>query len=157
MLKRITLIALIAIFYVACQNDKGNSPAISSKNSSIDSLQQLIALIKPGLGECMMQVEYHYHELGKALTVNNLGRANYELDELDEIFEKTKLMHNNHDKFEGKTFENLHKTFMETPISDLRKALESQKMPPIKAALINLKTNCNSCHAANKMPFIVVE
>ena len=73
----------LILFFVNCQNKQ--------QQDKIDD-------ITPGLGEYMAIVEYHHNNLSKAIKKQNYQRADYELDELMEVFKTTQKLHNNHEK-----------------------------------------------------------
>ena len=78
---KIVFLIIITILLFSCKNERNN-----------------LAELKPGLGEYMAMAEYHYTNLGTAITNKNYKRASYEIEELNEVFEKVKLFHNNHGK-----------------------------------------------------------
>jgi hypothetical protein len=120
-------------------------------SSNQNDLQQLTL----GLGEYMAMVEYHHTNLGKAISIKNYQRAHYELDELDEVFEKIKLFHAKHDKL-VQPIDSLLPVFFYTPISKLREAINKNDSITIHQKFIALTNGCNSCHTVNKMEFITV-
>jgi cytochrome c556 len=131
---------LIFLSLVSCQNKQ----------------QEQIDSITPGLGEYMAIVEYHHNNLSKAIKKQNYKRANYELDELMEVFEVTQKLHNNHEKL-LQPLDKLLPKMMYTQIENIRKSLKTNDSLAIKKSFETLTTNCNACHAINKMAFIVIE
>lgn len=137
-----TIQTLILIFVLAsCQNKEQ---------------QQKIDTITPGLGEYMAIVEYHHNNLSKAISKQNYQRADYELDELIEVFETTQKIHNNHEKLQ-QPLDKLLPSMMYSQIENIRKTLKTKDSLAIKKSFQTLTTSCNACHAINKMEFIEVE
>jgi cytochrome c1 len=125
---------------------------ISCKNKN----QEQIETITPGLGDYMAVIEYHHGNLSKAIVKKNYDRANYELDELMEVFETAQKIHNNHKKL----LEPLDKSLpnmMYLQIENIRKTLKTKDRIAIRKSYESLTTNCNACHSLNKMSFIEVE
>lgn len=122
----------------------------------LNEVLQISNNLKPGLGEYMAMVEYHHINLGKAIFIKNYKRANYELDELDEVFEKIKLFHTHHEKL-VQPVDSLLPLFFYTPISKLREAISKNDSVTINQNFVVLTNGCNSCHAVNKMEFIIVK
>jgi hypothetical protein len=138
-MKKIQLIVLLCSL-ISCQN----------------KTQEQIETITPGLGEYMAIVEYHHENLAKAIQKQNYERADYELDELMEVFETTQKIHNNHEKL-VQPLDQLLPNMMYSRIENIRKTLKSRDSIAINKAYEALTTNCNACHAVNKMAFIEVE
>ena len=124
----------------------------SCKNNTEDKL----ATITPGLGEYMAMIEYHHDNLSKAINKQNYKRADYEIDELYEVFEIAEKVHNNHEKLKQPLNETLP-GFMYAPLNLLRKQLKIKDSLAIKNQFKNVTINCNACHAANGMEFIEIE
>jgi cytochrome c556 len=137
-MKKIIILILI-VLTISCQNNQKN-----------------IDLITPGLGEYMAIVEYHHTNLSKAIKKQNYQRANYELDELMEVFETTQKIHNNHEKL-SQPLEKILPSMMYNQIENIRKSLKTKDSLLIKNNFKTLTTNCNACHAINKMEFIKIE
>lgn len=129
------------------------SVALTSCSSIND---KKVDAITPGLGEYMAMIEYHQLNLSKAIVDKNYKRANYELDELMEVFEKTQQLHNNHEKLVSALDKTLP-SLMYAPIIDLRKSIKIADTLQLKNGFKILTQNCNSCHSMNKMEFIEIK
>lgn len=131
----------LAVLFLQCDMKK--------QNQKIDD-------ITPGLGEYMAIVEYHHNNLSAAIKKQNYQRADYELDELMEVFETMQKLHNNHEKL-SQPLEMLLPQFMYSKIENIRAKIKTKDSISVKNAFKELTNNCNSCHAVNKMEFIIVE
>jgi hypothetical protein len=143
-----TLIILVSA--ISC----GQQP-VDNKQTAIDSLNNLINQLKPGLGEFMLQVKYHHDELGKAITSKDYLRAAYEIDEMKETTDKIKQLNITNDKLQ-KPFSFFYEKYLESPLNILTDAASKKDDATLKTNFIGLTSNCNSCHRENNMPFMKI-
>lgn len=140
---------LILFLFISCNTSSNSVPQVNDSKKEIDELT-------PGLGEYMIQLEYHHQKIGKAIVDTNYKRIDYELDELQEVFEKIEYFHNNHEKLK-ETFEQNKNAYL-TPTINLLKSASSHKQKDSCVFFYNqLTSNCNSCHAANQVEFISIK
>src|SRR5580658_9036030 len=86
-----TMLTFVAMFgLLILVTDCQNQHPVDESRPAIDSLSNLVNLLKPGLGEFMIQIKYHHDELGKAITAKDFERVAYEVDEINEITDKLK-------------------------------------------------------------------
>src|SRR5579871_6948490 len=146
------LILTIMIMAISCKEEK----AADNKQAQIDSLKTVIAQLKPGLGEFMLQIRYHHDSLGKAIINKNYERAAYEIDELKETAEKIEQLNITNDKLQ-KPFAIFYEKYLETPLQVLADAAAKKEDAVLKTNFIGLTNNCNSCHHENNMAFMKIE
>ena len=104
-----------------CQCKQTSS--LDNTETTINSLQQIINGLKPGLGEYMMQLEYHHDRLKTAAEINNIERVSYETEELAELPEKIKLFHNKHEKLQAKTFTEWTNAYIKPSLKSIKDAV----------------------------------
>ncbi|HLK27604.1 MAG TPA: hypothetical protein VKT28_03425 [Puia sp.] len=127
-----------------------------NKQAEIDSLKTIIAQLKPGLGEFMLQIRYHHDSLGKAIINKNYERAAYEIDELKETAEKIEQLNITNDKLQ-KPFAIFYEKYLQSPLQTLADAASKKDDASLKTNFISLTSNCNSCHKENNMEFMKIE
>jgi len=137
---------------ISCKEEK----AADNKQAQIDSLKTVIAQLKPGLGEFMLQIRYHHDSLGKAIINKNYERAAYEVDELKETAEKINQLNITNDKLQ-KPFELFYEKYLQSPLASLAEAAEKKDDIALKNNFTALTNNCNSCHHENNMAFMKIE
>ena len=140
------------IMAISCKEEK----AADNKQAQIDSLKTVIAQLKPGLGEFMLQIRYHHDSLGKAIINKNYERAAYEVDELKETAEKINQLNITNDKLQ-KPFELFYEKYLQSPLASLAEAAEKKDDIALKNNFTALTNNCNSCHHENNMAFMKIE
>ena len=114
------------------------------------------AVYKPGLGEFMMQLQYHQEQMGLAIKDSNYARVDYETSEMDEVAELIKQYHNEHEKL-VMPFTKQYATYVESPLAAIKKQCAEKNLPQLKNNYTIMISSCNSCHTANKMEFIKIK
>jgi hypothetical protein len=142
---------LIATLAIACHQ----SLQRDDSRQTIDSLGNLIQLLKPGLGEFMVQLEFHEERLSKSIMDKNYERAGFEIDEIAEVAEKVEQLRISNDKLKQPFSEFYHK-YLNSPLNDLKGAAEKKDDAALKSGLVSLVNNCNSCHQENSMGFLKI-
>jgi hypothetical protein len=127
-----------------------------NKQAAIDSLTTMINQLKPGLGECMLQIKYHHDEIGKAITAKDYERAAYEIDEIKEVTDKIKLLHITNDKLQ-QPFIVFYEKYLKSPLTILADAAAKKDDASLKINFVGLTNNCNGCHHENNMAFMKIE
>jgi hypothetical protein len=130
-------------------------PAPDNSRAAIDSLNKIISLLKPGLGEFMLQIKYHHDSLGKAIINKDYERAAYEVDEIKETTEKIKQLNITNDKLQ-KPFAFFYDKYLQSPLQVLADAASKKDDASLKTNFISLTNNCNSCHRENNMAFMKI-
>jgi hypothetical protein len=145
-----TALGLIA-FVISCQQQN----PVDNKQASIDSLKNMVILLKPGLGEFMLQIKYHHDELGKAITNKDYERAAYEIDEIKETTERIKQLHITNDKLQN-AFSFFYEKYLAAPLNILAEASSKKDDATLKTNFVGLTNNCNGCHRENNMGFMKI-
>jgi cytochrome c553 len=110
----------------------------------------------PGLGEVMVLVGRRFETAGKAAAANRFELAEFEVGELEELFEddvpRAKLPK------EGPTAQipSLAKAFLATAPPELSKAAASRDQASFATAFRNAAALCNACHQSAEKGFIQV-
>ncbi|MBS1667903.1 MAG: cytochrome c [Bacteroidetes bacterium] len=136
-------------------NSCGQTTTPDNKQAEIDSLKTVIAELKPGLGEFMLQIKYHHDSLGKAINQKDYDRAAYEVDELKETTEKIQQLNITNDKLQ-KPFPIFFDKYLQGPLNTLADAAAKKDEASLKTNFISLTENCNSCHHENNMGFMKI-
>jgi hypothetical protein len=126
-----------------------------NKQAAIDSLNNLVDRLKPGLGEFMLQIRYHHDELGKAIDTKDYPRAAYEIDEIKETTDKIKSLNITNDKLQ-KPFSFFYGKYLESPLNILAEAALKRDQATLRTNFAGLTANCNGCHHENNMPFMKI-
>lgn len=140
--RNVILLEIIFSLFIAIAIISCNRP----ENKNIPAYQ-------PGLGEFMMQMEYHHHAMDMALKDSNIARVHYEADEINEVAEQIEIFHNNHEKLK-QAFSTWRSSVMEQPLKILA---VSSSADSLKINYAILTANCNSCHQGNGVGFIKVK
>jgi hypothetical protein len=127
----------------------------SGQQGTIDSLKQTIELLKPGLGEFMVQLEFHEERLARGIREKNFERASFEIDEINEVAEKVEQLRINNDKLKA-SFGSYYKKYLYAPLDSLKSSADRKDANALQNHLITLVTNCNNCHKENSMGFLQI-
>jgi hypothetical protein len=138
------------------QSGSGGNQAMSADSAVIDSLKTLVNNLKPGLGECMIQLKYHHDRLGEAITARDYERAAYEVDEMKETTEKIIQLNITNDKLQ-KPFALFYEKYLQSPLGTLADAAAKKDGATLHVNFISLTGNCNSCHHENNMSFMKID
>jgi hypothetical protein len=133
----------------------GLNPGTIASAAVIDSLKTLVNNLKPGLGECMLQLKYHHDRLGEAIAVKDYERAGYEVDEMKEMTEKIIQLNITNDKLQ-KPFALFYEKYLQSPLAVLSDVAPKKDGPALRTNFITLTSNCNSCHQENNMRFMKI-
>lgn len=136
-------------------SNSGSNPGMSASAAVIDSLKTLVNNLKPGLGECMIQLKYHHDRLGEAITAKDYERAAYEVDEMKETTEKIIQLNITNDKLQ-KPFALFYEKYLQGPLSVLADVAAKKDAAALRTNFIALTGNCNSCHHENNMSFMKI-
>jgi len=141
---------LLGFFSINCNQEAQQSP-----QPAIDSLAKTINLLKPGLGECMIQMEYHHDKLAGAIKDKNYGKAAFEVDEIKEVVEKVEKLQITNDKLQ-QPFSLMYEKYLQSPLAVISEAAAKKDDPTLKTSLQALTNNCNGCHQENNMGFMKI-
>jgi hypothetical protein len=112
-------------------------------------------LLKPGLGEFMVQLEFHEQRLVKGIHEKNFERVSFEIDEMNEVAEKVEQLRISNDKLRA-SFGSFYKKYLTAPLDSLKSSADRKDVTALQNHLITLVTNCNSCHKENNMGFLEI-
>lgn len=129
---------------------------IGCEKSTTDEKSALREVAPVPWGTAMGDVARRFELLGKAADGERFDLADYELGEIEETFDDT-LPHATPPR-EGhpEVLPALAKSFRETNIPDLKKAIAAHDKPAIASAFARTATACNGCHQASGHGFIEV-
>lgn len=102
-----------------------------------------------GFDMAMVEVDYRYQELFWAGKDNNWDYANYQLD-------KIKLTIENALQRRPKRA-NSSENFLTNILPEMKKSVDTKDTAIFNKSFEVLTLNCNSCHAAEKVPFFTVK
>jgi cytochrome c553 len=142
-----TSLGLLLALTVAVGCSKTSAPPSGGSDPSADA---------PGLGEVMVQVGRRFETAGKAASANRFELAEFEVGELEELFEgdvpRAKLPK------EGPTAQipALAKAFLTTAPPELSKAAASKDPAAFATAFQHAAALCNACHQSAAKGFIQV-
>lgn len=153
---KISITILLVIFLIATINSCRQQIPPDNNQETIDSLKMMIAQLRPGLGEFMMQFEYHHDKLAKSILDKNYERAAYETDELKETAERINQLHVSNDKLQ-QPFIFFYDKYLKSVLESLSNAAERKDKAALNTNIVALTSNCNSCHRENKMGFVKIE
>jgi hypothetical protein len=109
---------------------------------------------EPGLIEFMLTVQSHHAKLWLAGNARNWELADYQVDELKELFEEiVKRIPLYKDVPVGKMIESLTMA----PIGEIETAIKARDSKAFATAFDKLTTACNGCHAAANRGFVVIQ
>jgi hypothetical protein len=133
---------------ISCQQAENKD-----KQARIDSLVDLVNQLKPGLGEFMIQMEYHHGKLASSLAEKNYEKAAFEVGEMQELAQKIEGLRITNDKLK-EPFPVLFDKYLRTPLEFLVTAAAKKDDLALKANYEALTNNCNGCHRENNMSFM---
>jgi hypothetical protein len=147
----ILAIVIINSIFTSCQQQ---TPP--DNKSEIDSLRTIIGQLKPGLGEFMMQFEYHHDRLAKSIQAKDYERSAYETDEIKETAEKLIQLHITNEKLQ-QPFVFFYDKYLKSALENIADASAKKNDVALSTNYIALTTNCNGCHHENNMSFMKIE
>jgi mono/diheme cytochrome c family protein len=131
-------------------------PVSCSRSSTSTPAGAEPAADAPGLGEVMVQVGRRFETAGRAASANRFELAEFEVGELEELFEgdvpRAKLPK------EGPTAQipALAKAFLTSAVPELDKAAASHDKAAFAVAFQHASAQCNACHQSAAKGFIQV-
>jgi len=149
----ITILFLISLITIltACQQQI----LPDNKQAAIDSLKIIVNQLKPGLGEFMMQFEYHHDRLAKAIREKNYEQTIYQVDELKETAEKISQLHVTNDKLQ-QPFAFFYDKYLKSVLESISNLAAKKDEAALNTNYVALTNNCNSCHHENNMGFMKI-
>jgi hypothetical protein len=142
------LLVFAAFLLFSCSSNTNNEAELKTQ---IDDLKtQLANTYKPELGELMTDVQAHHAKLYYAGHYQNWKLADYELKELQEIFDDIKKY--NSDRQEVNLV-----GMIQGPLNQVTNSIKNQDVKQFEDNFSALTNTCNACHVAAKYEFNVVK
>ena len=143
-----TLLSILLISLVACHQP---TQKINRLQNKVDSLQaKLNDTYKPGLGEFMSNIQSHHIKLWFAGTNGNWKLADFEMDELMELFDDVEHFAN--DRPETKLV-----PMIRASLDSVNTAIQNKNAGQFKKGYASMTNTCNQCHQAAKHAFNVIK
>jgi hypothetical protein len=142
------LLVAAAFLLFSCSSNTNNEAELKSQ---IDDLKtQLANTYKPELGEYMSNIQAHHAKLWYAGQNQNWKLADYEVKELQELFEDIK-------KYNSDRKEVSLVGMIQGPLTQISNSIENQDSKQFDENFTTLTKTCNACHLAAKYEFNVVK
>ena len=110
---------------------------------------------RPGLGDLMtMTVQPRHIKLALAGREGNWPYAKYELNELEEAFERVSRVW---PRYKGLPLGGMVDAIGKGPMAEVAQAIESKSAEQFAAAFPKLTEGCNACHQAANVGMIVIK
>jgi len=142
----VLILALITIVSCSSRNDE-----IDFLRKRIDSLETALARsYKPGFGEIMSGVQIHHSKLWFAGINGNWELADFEIHELNELFDDIKVFQS--DRTESKDIDMINPALKKVSV-----AVERKNMNIFKRSFEEFTNTCNECHKITKFAYNIVK
>jgi hypothetical protein len=109
---------------------------------------------RPGLGDMMTALQTRHAKLWFAGQAQNWRLAEFELDEIDESFQR--IAHWHADNLDVPMAPSI-KAYTHASRYELKQSIAKRDIAAFAAAFDRLTDGCNSCHRAAKHEFIVIQ
>jgi hypothetical protein len=149
-MKKSLLFFFVALLLFSCENRSRIQllqAEINVLRDANDSLEKRINLVKPGLGELMLGVQIHHNKLWFAGKEGNWALAQYEHDEMLELFRQAEVAD------AERTEVKMLATAIYPHLDTLRNAILSKDENRFSESFTKLTNGCNNCHKVNKFGF----
>lgn len=144
MFKKILLASIVILVVYSCTD---NSDKISDLQKRVTVLEyKADSTYKPGLGEMMINVQLHHAKLWFAGINENWQLADFELDELKELFGDIQ-------KYETERKETKMVPIIYPPLDSVKTSVYKRSIQLFKNSFSALTSTCNNCHKANNFEF----
>ena len=147
-MKYIILSVSLLISSISANSYSTKSNWLMDTNSSDVRFQKIQKQLR-GFDLAMVEVGYRFNSLYFAIKDNNLPLASYQLDKIK------KAIKNGIERREKRT-KNSKIFFLDTKYKDMQKSFKSKDTNIILQEFNRLQESCNSCHNAERVPFIKV-
>jgi hypothetical protein len=157
------------------QDSRAYCPSAASLSAALAALQRLGAparilraenrpplcegappVVRPRYGTLMTEVGRRFETLGRATQARRYELADYELDELGEVFREDLPQAEPPRESAGVNLAGVADAFVKTNLPDLDQALRSRDPTAFKAAYERAAQTCNGCHQASGHRFVEV-
>ncbi len=141
-------IHIILFTLLSCNQQTDNTVILQHH---IDSLQnKLNNSYKPGFGEFMSSIQAHHSKLWFAVQNKNWKLADFESQEIMEIFEDIQ-------KYQSERKEIQMIGTINQAIDSVNQAIQNKNPESFKNSYIFLTNTCNNCHQATNFEFNVIK
>ncbi len=140
-MKQITFF-LLAFVFLGCMQSNQNQ-----QDSGKDYEKIVEAIYKPGFGDFMGSIQNHHNKLWFAGINENWELAEFEVHEIEEIFEDIRTVHP--DREETQLL-----YMIDRGLNEVDEAIDHKNIVTFKNSFQNFTNACNSCHKATKHEFI---
>jgi hypothetical protein len=151
--KQLTIVlslGLVATFAVAA---RGQIPSNPPQPQASAPSKDLPKTYLPGLGEFMGRIQTDHAKLWLAGEARNWELAEYQLDELKELFSDVQDLV---PRYRNIPVGDMIDAIITGTVTDLENAIAAQDFGKFSAAFDHLTTACNSCHQAANRGFIAI-
>ena len=136
---------------VSCTDENTRLKVLQSEinylNIKNDSLKKEIQVIKPGLGDLMLEIQVHHNKLWFAGKQENWPLAQFEHDEIMEILTQAQKIET--ERAEVKLF----KVMIFPQLDSVQKSITQKNADHFTTTFTNLTNACNNCHTDTKYNF----
>lgn len=127
---------------------------ISCTPNKQDTKEQIISpetssVYQPGFGDFMHSIQNHHNKLWFAGINENWDLAEFEIHELEELFEDIRTFHTNRE-------ETKMLPIIEPSLEQIDKAIEHRNTEAFKKAYTAFTNACNQCHRATQHEYIKI-
>lgn len=143
-MKRIITISL-AFTLMSCMQSNQNEQVLQDQIKGYEAIIE--TMYKPGFGDFMGSIQNHHNKLWFAGTSENWELAEFEIHEIEEIFEDIQTTHP--DREETQLL-----SMIEPGLNEVDEAIDNKDVAAFKNAYQNLTNVCNTCHRATKHEFV---
>lgn len=112
--------------------------------------------VRPGFGTVMADVARRYELVGRASAAGRFELAEYELDEISELFTDELPYAAPPREGHPEVLPAMTAAFLKTSLAGMKSALEARDRTKAAAAFERTATACNACHVASGHGFIEV-
>lgn len=154
-MKKLLIIMVIALALSACtfSTDNTKQPALESR---IESMQNQVKELTPGLGEIMGVIQQHHAKLYYSADAGNWELAKYQLGEIEEGLDAAAKLYPQFKDVKTR-LDVLVPTMTKDDIESLFKAIEKKNRKDFMLSYGKLTNSCNACHNAANRGFIVIQ
>jgi hypothetical protein len=133
----------------------GAAGQINNSTNAAGTEQRLkkLEVSQTGVGTIMLEVQMHFAKLHFAAEARNWDLAAFERGEIEELIEKVAVLRPAENNV---NISNVVNVFKETPLTELKDAIDVKDRALFHDAYLHTMATCNSCHQATGRPFISI-
>ncbi|MEO7332118.1 MAG: hypothetical protein ABI193_26315 [Minicystis sp.] len=145
--------ALVISSLVACARP---DPGADQRPGSAPAATTAVAEQGPHYGTVMVELGHRFEVLGKAMNADRFELAEFEVGEMEEIFEDDLPHATPPREIKGVNLAGLADAFAKTNLPELQKATKGKDKAAFAAAFNRASETCNGCHKATGHSFIEI-